>query len=91
MAVNFGQYLTTRGANATPENLRTVAQRAEDLGFDSVWVGDHLVIPHQIGSNYPYTADGAPPISPRVTYFDALGGSLTLPRAPSGCAWPRIA
>ena len=79
MAVNFGQYLQTRGANATPENLRTVAQRAEDLGFDSVWVGDHVVIPHQVGSNYPYTADGAPPMtgagaySPRVTYFDALG------------------
>ena len=73
MAVRFGQSLPTTGANATPENIRTVAQRAENLGFDSVWVSDHLVIPHQIGSNYPYTHDGATPFSPRGTYFDAIG------------------
>jgi len=30
------------------------ARAAEDLGYDSVWTGDHLVIPAQISSSYPY-------------------------------------
>jgi probable F420-dependent oxidoreductase len=30
------------------------ARAAEDLGFDSVWTGDHLVIPAEIASSYPY-------------------------------------
>ena len=72
MVVKFGQSLPTAGANATPENIRAAAQRAEDLGFDSIWVSDHLVIPHSIGSNYPYTHDGATPFSPRGTYFDSI-------------------
>ena len=73
MAVKFGQSLPTTGERATPENLRAVSQRAEDLGFDSLWVSDHLVIPHKIGSNYPYTHDGATPFSPTGTYFDSIG------------------
>ena len=30
------------------------ARAAEDLGYDSVWTGDHLVIPAEISSSYPY-------------------------------------
>ncbi len=30
---------------ATPENIRGAAMRAEELGYDSVWVSDHVVVP----------------------------------------------
>jgi probable F420-dependent oxidoreductase len=30
---------------ASPEAIRRVAQRAEQLGYDGIWVSDHIVIP----------------------------------------------
>ena len=35
-----------------------VAQKAEELGFDSAFVGDHVVIPDSFVSDYPYSATG---------------------------------
>ena len=29
------------------------------VGFESVWAADHIVLPTQPTSQYPYTADGA--------------------------------
>ena len=40
-------------------DLRSFVQRAEQLGFESVLVGDHIVLPTQGTSQYPYTADGS--------------------------------
>jgi probable F420-dependent oxidoreductase len=49
-----------------------VATRAEALGFDSVWVSDHVVIPSQIASPYPY--DRPEPFTPdeAENVFEAL-------------------
>jgi len=43
---------------SSPENLATLAQRAEEMGFDIISVSDHVVIPRAIGSRYPYSASG---------------------------------
>ena len=45
MPTTFGTSMPSRGDMASPENLRTLAQRAESLGFDSVWVSDHIILP----------------------------------------------
>ena len=63
---NFGQV-----AGDLPALLRLVA-RAESLGFDSVWVGDHIVIPRQIGSAYPYSPTGTPPFRPGESALEPL-------------------
>ena len=55
-----------------PEHMATVAARAETLGFESVWVPEHLVFPTQISSRYPYAADGVPPINPATPLLDPL-------------------
>lgn len=55
-----------------PEQMTAVAQRAEALGFESVWVAEHLVFPAQIRSRYPYAADGVPPINPATPLLDPL-------------------
>lgn len=34
--------------------IREFAQAAESLGFDSVWTGDHFVIPAVVNAPYPY-------------------------------------
>jgi probable F420-dependent oxidoreductase len=33
------------GACAEPENAVLIARLAEDLGFDSLWIGEHVVVP----------------------------------------------
>ncbi len=55
-----------------PEQMATVARRAEALGFESVWVPEHLVFPVQITSRYPYSADGVPPIAPDAAHLDPM-------------------
>jgi probable F420-dependent oxidoreductase len=55
-----------------PEDIARVAQRAEALGFESVWVPEHVVFPTRIASRYPYTADGIPPITPDAPHLDPL-------------------
>jgi len=35
-----------------------MAALLEDAGFDSVWVSDHVVFPHETASRYPFAADG---------------------------------
>ena len=38
-----------------------VAQRAEELGFESYWVGDHTIIPEQASVQYPGARGGVTP------------------------------
>ena len=39
-------------------DLVKFARAVEDLGFDSVWTGDHVVLPTEETNQYPYTPDG---------------------------------
>ena len=55
-----------------PEHMAKTAQRAEALGFESVWIPEHLVFPTQITSRYPYSADGVPPINPATPLLDSF-------------------
>ena len=72
MAVKFGTSLPVRGPMASPQALRSLAQRAEDLSFDSVWVSDHIILPRNVDSFYPYAADGVPTFLPDETYYEPL-------------------
>ena len=56
--MEFGYGVPTRGPQASPEALATLAQRGEALGYDIVSVSDHVVIPHRIASQYPYSESG---------------------------------
>jgi probable F420-dependent oxidoreductase len=48
--VRFGIGLPQYGP-ATAEGLTRAARQAEDLGFDDVWVADHIAVP--VGAPYP--------------------------------------
>src|SRR5262245_57876458 len=54
--VKFGVFLPISGRAATAV-LADAAQRAEALGFDSVWAADRIVTPWRIDTPYPYSAD----------------------------------
>ena len=70
--MTFGCTLHNRGALATPGNLRTMASRAEELGFDHLWVADHIVLPTQSDSPYPYAPAGVVPFDRSQPYYEAL-------------------
>ena len=72
MTVEFGVSLPSRGPLASPQSLRSLAQRAEDLSFDSVWVSDHVILPRAVDSFYPYAADGVPTFLPDEDYYEPL-------------------
>ena len=72
MAVTFGTSLPSRGEMAGPEPLRNVAQRAEALGYDHVWVSDHIILPKKVDSFYPYAEDGVATFKPDEPYYEPL-------------------
>jgi len=72
MPATFGCSVPTRGPMSNPDSLRSLAQRAEDLGFDSIWVSDHIILPRQVDSFYPYAADGVPTFKPDESYYEPL-------------------
>ena len=48
--MKLGIHIPQIGRKAGPEAVRRGARQAEDLGYDNIWVNDHLAIPH----NAPY-------------------------------------
>jgi len=73
--MQYGAFLPHIGPLARGDvltNIRTTAQTAEALGFDSVWVGDHIVTPLHITSKYPYTASGSFPLDPQEPLLEPL-------------------
>ncbi len=56
--MRFGVNILSRGPMATQDGYLTVAAAAERLGYDFISVNDHIVVPADIGSRYPYSEQG---------------------------------
>lgn len=75
--IEFGVTLWNVGdeSYANPESFEQVATTAEAQQFDSVWAGEHIIIPEEIPDEYPFTPDGEAPMDiSQATYdvFDLL-------------------
>jgi len=57
---------------ARREPIIAFARRVEALGYDSLWVSDHVVIPWRIASRYPYNASGDFPLPPTGDFLEPL-------------------
>ena len=55
---------------ALARNVRAYALLAEELGFDGVWLGDHIVLPDEYDSRYPYGT--AHPVAADRPFLEAL-------------------
>ena len=53
--MKFGIWIPNCRHLATPDIIRGAAIRAEQLGYDSVWVSDHVVVPHENIKNFGET------------------------------------
>ncbi len=49
-----------------------ICRRAEAAGFESLWCGEHVILPDSIASKYPYTPDGKIPAEPDTPIPDPL-------------------
>ncbi len=49
-----------------------VCRAAERAGFESLWGGEHVILPSTIESKYPYTEDGKIPAEPDTPIPDPL-------------------
>ena len=78
----FGLDVGIYGPLAQPETIVTLARFAEDAGFGSIWLADHVVFPTEIASKYPFSVTGAfpAPTSDPLLEPVATMGVLAVPR-----------
>ena len=70
--MRIGVRLPSAISHATPENVARVARWADVLGFHSVWVSDHIVLPERVCSRYGRHADRTWPHRADTPWFDPL-------------------
>ncbi|HTR62020.1 MAG TPA: LLM class F420-dependent oxidoreductase [Candidatus Binataceae bacterium] len=55
-----------------PASLATIARKAEELGFESLWIPEHIILPRQYKSPYPYSSNGRMPAPADAPLHDPL-------------------
>ena len=70
--MQFGFYLPNHGPTARPEPLKSIAQLGDKLGYYCMVAGDHILVPKQIESPYPYTVGGEFHGAGSGEYFEQL-------------------
>ncbi len=70
--MRIGVQPPTAGPQATPEFILRFTELAERLGFDSVQITDHIVVPVEIESRYPYSSTGRMAAGPDDVYWEPL-------------------
>ena len=56
--MRVGLFLPSVSPIATPEFLTAYGTAAEEAGFASIWIGEHVVFFDDYASRYPYAEDG---------------------------------
>lgn len=60
------------GGPSTAENMIDIVQHAEAAGIESVWTFEHVVVPVDYESKYPYDRSGKMGIAPEAWFIDPL-------------------
>jgi probable F420-dependent oxidoreductase len=66
--MKFGTFITSQRPDRIAANLRV----AEECGIESAWIGEHLILPVDYTSKYPYSPDGRFPAPPDVPFHDPM-------------------
>jgi len=59
--MKFGIAFANTGPYSAPAGAVALATAAEEAGFESVWTVEHVVVPHDYASTYPYSPTGKMP------------------------------
>ncbi|MBW2280460.1 MAG: LLM class F420-dependent oxidoreductase [Deltaproteobacteria bacterium] len=58
--------------HASVEPMIEIAQKAEEVGFESLWTFEHVVVPLDYESAYPYNPSGKMGTAPETNFVDPL-------------------
>jgi probable F420-dependent oxidoreductase len=72
LPMKIGLQPPTSGPLARPELMAELAETADRLHFHSLYVTDHVVIPAEVQSRYPYNASGVLAARPDDPYFEPI-------------------
>jgi alkanesulfonate monooxygenase SsuD/methylene tetrahydromethanopterin reductase-like flavin-dependent oxidoreductase (luciferase family) len=72
LSVRIGAKVPNSGPLPGTIGIPEMARTLEQAGFQSLWVADHVVLPAEIESRYPFSADGRATWSTTTPYFDAV-------------------
>src|SRR5438552_13802002 len=53
-----------------PAEYAPLVVRAEELGFEAIWLADHLITPLEYAATYPYDDSGRPSYRPETPLAD---------------------
>ena len=70
--MKFGMTGLNAGPGAQPGYATAAARILEDAGFESIWTVEHVVVPANYGSQYPYSRDGKMPGGEDTAITDPL-------------------
>lgn len=70
--MKYGFTISNGADAATPHQLVVMVRKGEELGYDTVFTGDHILVPKNISSSYPYTEGGEFPGGPSGDCMDML-------------------
>ena len=79
--MRFGLHLPQLGRSAGLDHIVRVARRAEDLGFDDVWVADHVAVPRSLPGMPSFFPEPVPLLSAAAAHTTrvGLGTSVLVP------------
>jgi probable F420-dependent oxidoreductase len=70
--VALGAKVPNSGPLPARIGIGSMASALESVGFGSLWVSDHVVMPAEVRSYYPFAADGRPTWPTDTPYYDAV-------------------
>ena len=70
--MDFGVVFANTGFATTPEGATALGTIAEELGYESLWTVEHVVVPTDYTSAYPYSPSGKMPGSADAPIPDPL-------------------
>jgi probable F420-dependent oxidoreductase len=70
--MHVGIKIPNWGRLAGPAALAGTAAAADERGFDSIWVSDHLAMPRMPFVDYPYSGTAAPPFDADTPFVEAI-------------------
>jgi probable F420-dependent oxidoreductase len=56
----------------SPERIVSLVRKAEEVGLESAWTFEHVIVPVKYDSKYPYSGDGKMGSTPETSFVDPL-------------------
>ena len=70
--MKFGLMFANSGPFSVPETFDALIRTADEVGFESLWTVEHVVVPVGYQSTYPYSPSGRMPGDERSPIPDPL-------------------